>query len=1398
VVVLAFTIARGVYRTVFGIQFDPSPVSFYVQYIDPWFIEHDFARSLLYLHHQAPLQNLLVGLPLRLFTASWAYLALEILYVVLGLAIVLGVLHVMLRLGVRPAVAVITSSLYAISPTTALYENWLFYHVPVTFCLGLSLVFLLRFYRLGTHRAGFWFFAAIAMAALFRSTLGPLFLAAIVALVMLRPPTTPRGGSGRKMVLRAAAIPFIVLLLNSCKPSLLLGYGYGEVMFWGNLSQKISGELGERFPAERQRLLNEGKISQATMIFCLTDLRDFGRLRVPHEPKGVPLLDLDRTPNGRWNAHAFEYLLLARKYYKPDALYLISHYPGVYIQSVWHALSWYASSATKDGMLARTKNYLGVRNLVETINRWSGKGKGDRLLALLIGLPLAFAYGLYRLVRSRYRREGQRTSVIAIAYMLLTISYATCVSTMVSWGDFSRYRFEIDPFYLVLLAALLSDVSQRVPAAAKRIGQWMRDFAARRLGIAWVVERRETGHSKPVGFDDQLARPERSVAGTPPPVDSKQLRVLRLAVGVVHKLRALAGSGLRGISRERIVVRFCLGVWGIVIVALLLATLSRELSLVRTGDQGQAYPLPYYGVLLTELATGPAIPGNDFSQVYASAASLRRGGSAYHPANWRGGRPGYPPLANWLYVPVAGFPFDVAILFQHAVSLLALAGATITVLWKTGLRRHIWRVSLAQMALYFLTPIGLTHFERGQFDLLVATGVLLCYGCVFLPGSRFGTAALSGFLGAIKWSAPIFLGGFSLLAFLLGIGKRRWAFFLIPVVTVAVTLCFWRELPEYWVSIKVWELDMSPSGITFHHLLPRAVVRALPLLVPTVLAALVWVRVDRREARVRVLRSISFPVALTLVIQSICFSRLSFEYHTVTLLAMIPAIVVWIDREHCVTAALKAFTALSFGLLLLVTFRVFGFSNRFDSAGMTRVYAFFAMLFFLESVYIVWFTEHLGWAERNSHADKPFWKRLGSGPRDEGLRTDGHPVPLLVAIGHLRLLLARTFRVPSTGMSDGTFQSGKWGCAASSHPASPSRVEVWRSLSMPEQSDNLPAGTRLVPPASAELASEVSRVPTSGVTEPVPTSQARLAVAVAVGRLFDWLLLRNDYRRAQAAAKSTLPAQAEAFELAHVYVQAAESLLEVVPDVPVAPVLGLLRDAMLWSLTPDGSPRRLREIFEGAPESVLMVAAGGVNDMSRLRALATRPIIELATRIPAEEQLAIALAARKWLRAYLAQTDAGSVRRVSLRRRLRVLAVAVLGLVASIVVVYGISSCLTVFGDLARNKPWVQSSQWWGGTSPPGMFFHTNDEPNPWIRYDLGAPTPVHRLLVKNRTDCCSERAVPLVVEVSSDLVNWDTVARQNTNFETWEPSFPTVKARYVRLRLDRVGTLHLAMVRMY
>lgn len=112
----------------------------------------------------------------------------------------------------------------------------------------------------------------------------------------------------------------------------------------------------------------------------MDDLRAFGDLRIPHPPTGVPLLDRSHAPSGRWNAHAFEYLLLSSKYYEPDGRYLVSHYPGEYARSV------------------------------------------------------------------------------AIAYALLIVGYVASVSLLISCGDFSRYRFDLDPFHLLFSALLFSDL----------------------------------------------------------------------------------------------------------------------------------------------------------------------------------------------------------------------------------------------------------------------------------------------------------------------------------------------------------------------------------------------------------------------------------------------------------------------------------------------------------------------------------------------------------------------------------------------------------------------------------------------------------------------------------------------------------------------------------------------------------------------------------------------------------------------------------------------------------------------------------------------------------------------------------------------------------------------------
>ena len=96
----------------------------------------------------------------------------------------------------------------------------------------------------------------------------------------------------------------------------------------------------------------------------------------------------------------------------------------------------------------------------------------------------------------------------------------------------------------------------------------------------------------------------------------------------------------------------------------------------------------------------------------------------------------------------------------------------------------------------------------------------------------------------------------------------------------------------------------------------------------------------------------------------------------------------------------------------------------------------------------------------------------------------------------------------------------------------------------------------------------------------------------------------------------------------------------------------------------------------------------------------------------------------------------------------------------------------------------------------PDYFMHTQDEHDPWLEFDLGSAQRVSAVRVDNRTDCCSERTAPLVVEVSTDHQKWRAVARRDAVFSSWLGTFSPTDARWVRLRLDKQAPLHLTGVR--
>lgn len=186
-----------------------------------------------------------------------------------------------------------------------------------------------------------------------------------------------------------------------------------------------------------------------------------------------------------------------------------------------------------------------------------------------------------------------------------------------------------------------------------------------------------------------------------------------------------------------------------------------------------------------------------------------------------------------------------------------------------------------------------------------------------------------------------------------------------------------------------------------------------------------------------------------------------------------------------------------------------------------------------------------------------------------------------------------------------------------------------------------------------------------------------------------------------------------------------------------------------------------RALFE-TPAAAIDVSA---EDAARAGALATNLVGDL----DAARNRADRLVAQRWLRVLL------------------VLAVLV-GLAAG-------ARRLLLGRSLTTDVTMRVSSSWSGcAFDPPcgALMFHTEPEPNPWVELDLGMPKTIHRIEISNREDCCGERAIPLIVEVSTDRAAWTEVGRRDSEFTSWVVTLRPRTVRYVKLRVPRHTTFHL------
>ena len=310
--------------------------------------------------------------------------------------------------------------------------------------------------------------------------------------------------------------------------------------------------------------------------------------------------------------------------------------------------------------------------------------------------------------------------------------------------------------------------------------------------------------------------------------------------------------------------------------------------------------------------------------------------------------------------------------------------------------------------------------------------------------------------------------------------------------------------------------------------------------------------------------------------------------------------------------------------------------------------------------------------------------------------------------------------------------------------------------------------------------------------------------------LLDWLFVRAELARTREAAARFTVEQREYLRRAKLALELGE--LASAPGGSVrsgstAPLsANLFRQSLYWALLarrPEAGLASPEAIWGTADTAALSCIAADEQELGRLTVAMRSTFVELAEASPDSQRATVDLLRRSAIR--LATGTHRVLWQLEWSKLKRLIRVAALAPIAGVPLVLGLKALL-IKPDLALGKPWHTSTigiechpekSECGGTTTD-IFFHTKLEQNPWFEYDFGAPLAFSSLTIRNRKECCDDRAVPLVVEASNDDKSFQEIARRSAAFVTWQPSFPTQHSRYLRLRVPRESILHLAAVQVH
>ena len=189
----------------------------------------------------------------------------------------------------------------------------------------------------------------------------------------------------------------------------------------------------------------------------------------------VPVIDLEYYPNegNNWNNMAF--YSISRQYME-DALTVLKLYPVIYFHSLLNSCriyffpssDWFHFFPSIDN-IKKISSIENVYNRVlygQFLNFTDSKFKrenhdkyfGNPLnmgIFLMGSFFLSVIYGIYLIVISLIKKKFAVPFTLTIAFIIFNILYVTSISNSLEIGENERFRFNIDPFIMILTGLFL-------------------------------------------------------------------------------------------------------------------------------------------------------------------------------------------------------------------------------------------------------------------------------------------------------------------------------------------------------------------------------------------------------------------------------------------------------------------------------------------------------------------------------------------------------------------------------------------------------------------------------------------------------------------------------------------------------------------------------------------------------------------------------------------------------------------------------------------------------------------------------------------------------------------------------------------------------------------------------